>query len=122
METDTAVAALAALAQQNRLEVFRLVVQTGATGLPAGRIAERLGIAAPTLSFHLAQLRHAGLVQMRRDGRSLIYAVNYDGMNGLMEFLTDNCCAGDAAACRVPVCEPRSATIVRRRARRPARH
>jgi ArsR family transcriptional regulator, arsenate/arsenite/antimonite-responsive transcriptional repressor len=122
METDTAVAALAALAQQNRLEVFRLLVQTGATGLPAGRIAERLGIAAPTLSFHLAQLRHAGLVQMRRDGRSLIYAVNYDGMNGLMEFLTDNCCAGDAAACRVPVCEPRSATIVRRRARRPARH
>ncbi|HEX9557122.1 MAG TPA: metalloregulator ArsR/SmtB family transcription factor [Reyranella sp.] len=122
METNTAVAALAALAQQNRLEVFRLLVQTGATGLPAGRIAERLGIAAPTLSFHLAQLRHAGLVQMRRDGRSLIYAVNYDGMNGLMEFLTDNCCAGDAAACRVPVCEPRSATIVRRRARRPARH
>jgi ArsR family transcriptional regulator len=122
METDTAVAALAALAQQNRLDVFRLLVQTGATGLPAGRIAERLGIAAPTLSFHLAQLRHAGLVQMRRDGRSLIYAVNYDGMNGLMEFLTDNCCAGDAAACRVPVCEPRSATIVRRRPRRPARH
>ena len=122
METNTAVAALAALAQQNRLEVFRLLVQTGATGLPAGRIAERLGIAAPTLSFHLAQLRHAGLVQMRRDGRSLIYAVNYDGMNGLMEFLTDNCCAGDAAACRVPVCEPRSATIVRRRPRRPARH
>ena len=122
METNTAVAALAALAQQNRLDVFRLLVQTGATGLPAGRIAERLGIAAPTLSFHLAQLRHAGLVQMRRDGRSLIYAVNYDGMNGLMEFLTDNCCAGDAAACRVPVCEPRSATIVRRRPRRPARH
>ena len=122
METDNAVAALAALAQQNRLDVFRLLVQTGATGLPAGRIAEHLGIAAPTLSFHLAQLRHAGLVQMRRDGRSLIYAVNYDGMNGLMEFLTDNCCVGDAAACRVPVCEPRSATVVRRRARRPARH
>src|SRR5882672_10385026 len=114
METDTAVAALAALAQQNRLEVFRLLVQTGATGLPAGRIAERLGIAAPTLSFHLAQLRHAGLVQMRRDGRSLIYAVNYDAMNGLMEFLTDNCCNGDAS-CRVPICEPEKATIVRRK-------
>jgi DNA-binding transcriptional ArsR family regulator len=122
MEKDTAVAALAALAQENRLDVFRLLVQSGADGLPAGQIAERLGIAAPTLSFHLAQLRHAGLVHMRRHGRSLIYAANYDGMNGLMEFLTDNCCGGDAAACRVPVCEPRSATIVRRRARRPARH
>jgi DNA-binding transcriptional ArsR family regulator len=122
MEKNTAVAALAALAQENRLDVFRLLVQSGADGLPAGQIAERLGIAAPTLSFHLAQLRHAGLLHMRRDGRSLIYAVNYDGMNGLMEFLTDNCCAGDAAACRVPVCEPRSATIVRRRPRRPARH
>jgi hypothetical protein len=59
---------------------------------------------------------------MRRDGRSLIYAANYDAMNGLMEFLTDNCCSGDAALCRVPVCEPRSATVVRRRPRRPARH
>ena len=65
---------MAALAQDNRLDVFRLLVQTGAGGLPAGGIAERLGIASPTLSFHLAQLRHAGLVETRRDGRSLIYA------------------------------------------------
>ena len=120
MERDTAVAALSALAQENRLDVFRLLVQSGADGLPAGQIAERLGIAAPTLSFHLAQLRHAGLLQMRRDGRSLIYAVNYDGMNGLMEFLTDNCCAGDAS-CRVPICEPEKATIVRRKPRRTMR-
>jgi DNA-binding transcriptional ArsR family regulator len=115
METVTAVSALAALAQESRLEVFRLLVQAGANGLPAGQIAERLKLASPTLSFHLVQLKHAGLVHVRREGRSLIYAANYDGMNALMEFLTDNCCAGDAAACRVPLCEPSSATIVRRK-------
>ena len=114
MESKSAVAALSALAQENRLEVFRLLVQAGAEGLPAGQIAERLGIAAPTLSFHLAQLKHAGLVHQRRDGRSLIYATNYDGMNALMGFLTENCCAG-AAGCSVPVCEPQSARLVRRK-------
>lgn len=121
MEVITAVPALAALAQEHRLEVFRLLVQAGLDGLPPGQIADRLKIAPPTLSFHLAQLKHAGLVQVRRDGRSLIYTVNYDAMNGLMAFLTDNCCGGDAAACRVPVCEPESATLVRRRVARPAR-
>jgi Predicted transcriptional regulators len=99
METSSAVAALAALAQENRLDIFRLLVQAGAQGLPAGQIAERLGIAAPTLSFHLAQLKHAGLVHQRRDGRSLIYATNYDGMNALMSFLTENCCAGSSSQC-----------------------
>lgn len=99
MKSESAVAALAALAQENRLDVFRLLVQAGTQGLPAGQIADKLGIAAPTLSFHLAQLRHAGLVHQRRDGRSLIYAANYDGMNALMGFLTENCCAGDRAAC-----------------------
>ena len=99
MEPKTAVAALSALAQENRLEVFRLLVQAGPSGLPAGQIAEKLGIAAPTLSFHLTQLKHAGLVHQRRDGRSLIYATNYDGMNALMGFLTDNCCAGSAVQC-----------------------
>lgn len=120
MDPTTAVAALSALAQEHRLQVFRLLVQAGAEGVPAGRIAERLKIAPPTLSFHLAQFKHAGLVQVRRDGRSLIYAANYEGMNGLMEFLTDNCCAGAASACRVPLCDPQSATVVRRRARRVA--
>src|SRR5262249_24712319 len=117
MESKTAVAALSALAQENRLEVFRLLVQAGAPGLPAGQIAEKLGIAAPTLSFHLAQLKHAGLAHQRRDGRSLIYATNYDGMNPLMGFLTGNCCPGDAAACGVPVCEPQSARLVKRKAK-----
>jgi len=116
-----AVPALAALAQEHRLAVFRLLVQAGLDGLPAGQIAERLKITPPTLSFHLAQLRHSGLLQVRRDGRSLIYTVNYEAMNGLMEFLTDNCCGSAAAACRVPVCEPERASLVRRRATRTAR-
>jgi len=113
MEIKDAVAALGALAQDNRLAVFRLLVQTGLEGLPAGEIAERLRIAPATLSFHLAQLRHAGLVTVKRDGRSLIYSADYDGMNALMGFLTENCCAG-SAACRVPVCDPVSARVVRK--------
>jgi ArsR family transcriptional regulator len=72
METTTAVSALSALAQESRLEVFRLLVQAGADGLPAGQIAERLKLASPTLSFHLVQLKHAGLVHVRREGRSHI--------------------------------------------------
>ena len=116
MEMTDAVAALGALAQANRLEVFRLLVQAGPEGLPAGQIAERLKLPSPTLSFHLAQLKHAGLVRARRDGRSLIYATDYDGMNDLMSFLTENCCGG-AVACDVPVCEPTSRTIVRRKSR-----
>ena len=117
MESTDAVAALSALAQESRLDVFRLLVQAGPDGLPAGQIAERLKLASPTLSFHLAQLKHAGLVRSKRDGRSLIYAADYDGMNELMAFLTENCCAGSSATCRVPVCEPASSTIVRRKPR-----
>ena len=120
MEIKGAVASLSALAQDHRLQVFRLLVQAGAKGMPAGGISERLKLAAPTLSFHLAQLKHAGLLEVRRDGRSLIYAANYDGMNSLMEFLTDNCCGG-AVVCGVPICEPQSATIVRRKSRGVAR-
>ncbi len=116
METKDAVAALAALAQDSRLDVFRLLVQTGPDGLAAGDIAGRLEISPATLSFHLAQLRHAGLIAMRRDGRSLIYSADYDGMNDLMSFLTENCCGG-ALACTVPACEPDSRTIVRRKSR-----
>jgi ArsR family transcriptional regulator len=108
MESKTAVVALSALAQEHRLEVFRLLVRAGPLGLAAGQIAEELGIAAPTLSFHLAQLKHAGLVHQRRDGRSLIYATNYDGMNALMGFLTDNCCGGNPAAC-LPVLKRKGA-------------
>src|SRR5262249_53465958 len=116
METTEAVTALAALAQDSRLEVFRLLVQTGPDGLAAGDIGERLGIAPATLSFHLAQLRHARLIGIRRDGRSLIYSADYDSMNGLMGFLTENCCAG-VATCGVPACDPVARTVVRRKSR-----
>jgi ArsR family transcriptional regulator len=114
MEKTDAVAALSALAQDNRLDVFRLLVGIGREGLPAGQIAERLEIAPPTLSFHLAQLRHAGLVQMRRDGRSLIYAADYRRMMGLIEFLTENCCGGDAMR-QAAACAPVPARKARRR-------
>lgn len=113
METTDAVAALAALAQDNRLDVFRLLVRAGPEGLPAGEIAGRLGIAAATLSFHLSQLRQAGLVTMKREGRSLIYSADYKGMNALMAFLTENCCAG--ADCGVPACAPAKTMNPRRK-------
>jgi DNA-binding transcriptional ArsR family regulator len=106
MEKPSAIAALAALAQESRLDIFRLLVQAGAEGLPAGRIGERLGGMPPaTLSFHLNQLRQAGLVTFRREGRSLIYAAEYALMNDLLAYLTENCCRGDATGCGVGVCD-----------------
>lgn len=101
MEKTAAVAALAALAQGSRLDVFRLLVRAGAEGMPAGRIGEQLGLPAATLSFHLNQLRQAGLVTFRREGRSLIYAAAYDAMNRLLAYLTENCCQGGAAGCGI---------------------
>ena len=92
MDTKGAVAALGALAQASRLEVFRLLVRRGPAGLAAGEISGRVGVPPTTLSFHLAQLSHAGLVTSRREGRSILYAADYGGMQGLMGFLTDNCC------------------------------
>ncbi len=94
-----AVAALGALAQESRLEVFRQLVQRGPAGLPAGQIGERVGVPATTLSFHLAQLSHAGLVTSRRQGRSIIYAADFPGMQDLMGFLMRHCCQG--------ACEPK---------------
>jgi len=105
MEKRDAIAALAALAQESRLDVFRLLVQAGADGLPAGQIAERLGVPPNSLSFHLNQLRHAGLVTFRRESRSLIYAAEYAAMNDLLAYLTENCCQGDAASCGVGTCD-----------------
>jgi ArsR family transcriptional regulator, arsenate/arsenite/antimonite-responsive transcriptional repressor len=110
MEKTEIIAALSALAQDTRLDVYRLLVQAGADGLPAGQIGEHLDLPSPTLSFHLAQLKHAGLVTHRRDGRSIIYAANYPAMNGLLGYLTENCCGGDAAACGVTACAPAAAS------------
>jgi DNA-binding transcriptional ArsR family regulator len=100
MEAKRAISALAALAQEHRLALFRLLVQTGPEGLPAGRIAETLGVPNSSLSHHLAQLHEAGLVSQRREGRSLIYSADYTAMERLLGFLTENCCAG--ADCAVP--------------------
>lgn len=100
-------AALGALAQESRLAVFRLLVRRGPAGLPAGEIGERVGVPPTTLSFHLAQLSHAGLVTSRRDGRSILYAANYSGMQDLMGFLLENCCQ-DGAGCAPPATRRRS--------------
>jgi ArsR family transcriptional regulator len=106
MEQTDAVAALAALAQDNRLDVFRLLVQAGPDGLAAGNIAAELKLAPNTLTFHFDRLRQAGLVNVRRDGRSMIYSANYDGMNSLIGYLTDNCCGGEAQCAPAAACAP----------------
>jgi ArsR family transcriptional regulator len=104
MEKTQAVTALAALAQDNRLDVYRLLVQTGPEGMPAGAVAEALDLAPNTLTFHFDRLRMAGLVTVRREGRSMIYAAQFDTMNTLLGFLTENCCGGvsctPAVACK----------------------
>ena len=107
METKTAVSALAALAQETRLEVFRLLVEAGSAGVPVGGIAERLQLAPATLSFHLKTLTQAGLILPRQQGRFIYYSADYARMNGLVEFLYANCCCGaetcaPAAACCAP--------------------
>ena len=104
MEAIAAVEALGALAQESRLAVFRLLVQQGPEGMPAGRVAEALGIPPATLSFHLAQLGHAGLVLSRRDGRRIIYSADYAGMQDLIAFLTEKCCQPAARGGRPRKC------------------
>src|SRR6478672_125226 len=99
MEKSATIAALAALAQDNRLDVFRLLVKAGRQGLAAGEVARRLKLPPNTLSFHFDRLRQAGLVAVRRESRSMIYSAQYDAMNALIGFLTANCCAGVAEDC-----------------------
>ena len=98
MDLNSAVSALGALAQEHRLALFRLLVQAGEDGMSAGAIAEKLGVPNSSLSFHLAQLRGAGLITQERQHRSLIYRANYPAMNGLIDYLTENCCAGAECA------------------------
>ena len=99
MQIREAVVALAALAQETRLSIFRLLVEAGPEGVPAGRIGEALEIPAATLSFHLKELNHAGLTSSRPDGRFIYYAVDFERMAGLMTFLTQNCCQGMPQEC-----------------------
>ena len=107
------VVALEAIAQHSRLGIYRLLVQAGAEGLSAGRIAERMKLPAPTSSFHLSHLKRCGLVTCERHGTSLVYSANFDVMNELVGYLTENCCGRGVRS--VPVCEP-SETKTRKRA------
>ena len=113
MKSRNAVDALAALAQEHRLALFRLLIQAGGKGMAAGAIAEALGVPNSSLSFHLTQLRNAGLILQERQHRSLIYRANYPAMNALVEYLVENCCAGadcdSAVACETPTQERKSA-------------
>ncbi len=107
MEQSDAVAALSALAQDNRLDVYRLLVQAGSEGMPAGSVASALKLAPNTLTFHFDRSRQAGLVTVRREGRSMIYAARYDTMNRLISYLTENCCGGTPEQCApTAACKP----------------
>jgi ArsR family transcriptional regulator len=107
MEKQGAIAALGALAQDTRLDVFRLLVTQGPAGLPAGAIAERLNVLPASLTFHLKELQHAGLITQRRLGRQLIYAAEYGAMTDLLAYLTENCCGRDESC--APACDPADA-------------
>ncbi|WP_228894179.1 ArsR/SmtB family transcription factor [Pseudoduganella aquatica] len=113
MDTRQALAALAALAQESRLAAFRLLVQAGPDGLAASRIAEQLDIAPSSLSFHLKELAHAGLIAARQDGRFVIYSASFGAMNGLLAFLTENCCGGVPCAPAGPDCCPPATTTTK---------
>ena len=106
MKNTDAIAALAALAQENRLDAFRLLVQAGPDGMPAGVVSASLKLAPNTLTFHFDRLRDAGLVNVRREGRSMIYAARFEVMNTLIDFLTENCCQGAAGGKASGICKP----------------
>ena len=108
MQPDSVVAALAALAHEHRLRAYRLLVEAGPTGLPAGTVADRLGMPPSSLTFHLQHLLRAGLVSQRRVSRQLIYAMIPAAMNDLLGFLTENCCGGQSLC--APACNPAAAT------------
>lgn len=113
MKNQDVVGALAALAQESRLAVYRLLVKRGPGGLVVGDIGEKLGIPGPTLSFHLKELAQAGLVTARKESRFVYYAANFERMNALLAYLTENCC-GAGAAC-APACAPNPSTERKRK-------
>jgi DNA-binding transcriptional ArsR family regulator len=112
MEKLAALAALGALAQETRLDIYRLLVQAGPEGMAAGQIGERLRLPSATLAFHLKELKVAGLAACTRNGRSLIYAAEYPVMNALLFYLTENCCGGAANPC-LPICQPEAGQRMR---------
>ncbi|MBL8515677.1 MAG: helix-turn-helix transcriptional regulator [Betaproteobacteria bacterium] len=111
MDSKAAVTALAGLAQPTRLAIFRLLVEAGPEGLSAGRIGESLGLAPATLSFHLKELSHAGLLESKSEGRFVIYSARFDAMNALIEYLTENCCGGSTCCDPVPLVSETVASI-----------
>lgn len=112
MDSAMVIRALGALAQEHRLAAFRLLVQAGEEGLPAGVIAEKLGVVASSMSFHLAALANAGLVSQRRQSRLIIYTADYAAMNGLMGYLTQNCCGGVPCTTGEICCPPQGLTTI----------
>ena len=121
MEKTDIIAALAALAQDNRLDVFRLLVKAGPSGLAAGQVAKALGIPPNTLTFHFDRLRQAGLIAVRRESRSMIYTAQFDTMNGLVGFLTENCCQGVADECGPSCAAPAASSKTGAKKHEPAR-
>lgn len=102
MKSEQVVKALAALAQSTRLEVYRILVAAGPEGLAAGNLAEKIGIAPASLSFHFKTLSYAGLIESRQEGRFIYYSANFEVMNGMVDYLTENCCGGNSESCNVP--------------------
>lgn len=113
MKKRDALMALAALAQDNRLDAYRLLVHAGPEGVAAGSIASALKLAPNTLTFHFDRLREAGLVTVRREGRSMIYAARFDTMNALLGYLTENCCQGRADECVPAPCKTPASPMAR---------
>jgi ArsR family transcriptional regulator, arsenate/arsenite/antimonite-responsive transcriptional repressor len=116
MRAQDAIGALGALAHEHRLAIFRLLVERGPEGLAAGRIAARLGLVPSSLTFHLQSLVRAGLIGRRRESRQLIYSADFEAMNALVGYLTENCCAGSGEAC-TSACNPSAAPKTGRRSR-----
>ena len=110
----SALAVLAALGQENRLAIYRLLVQAGPPGMTVGEIGRKLALAPATLSFHLKELSHAGMIAATNQGRHIVYAANFEQMNALLAYLTENCCQGDPGACR-PAAKPTTKTIRKKR-------
>jgi len=115
MKTAAVIDALGALAHEYRLAIYRLLVEQGPSGLPAGAIGERVGLVPSSLTFHLQALQRAGLITQARASRQLIYSADYSVMNGLVGYLTDKCCTAGATGCDPGVCAPAPARSVKRK-------
>lgn len=117
MNTRQVIDALGALAHEHRLSIFRLLIERGPDGLPAGRIAERVGLVPSSLTFHLQNLHRAGLITQRRESRQLFYSADFTAMNALVGYLTENCCVGSGSECAAECAPTRAAKSPKRAAK-----